>query len=143
MPDTDQPVDLARCDEHDLVQLPEPDGSHLIMCPACEFPDVEVRLDTEIGDHLSHHEFTDRLEWETVTELVPLMQEYLEDREQGPLWFTHFPWEDDAMPAGYTEQERFVFAMGYKWEGMAKHLIRQSNAVETAQTLREEGYGDD
>lgn len=135
---SDEPVELSRCDDHGLALL-EDDSLHHTFCAACEL-DLEFRPDDTLGTPLGHDEFTQRMEADTLREIVPLMREYLEDSGEGPMWVTHFSFSG-TMPAGYTEQERFVVALGYEWGSLEKHLLTDPNARQTIETLRERGYG--
>lgn len=144
----DEPVELARCDEHGLVLLAEEEGAHLTRCVACEF-DLDVRLDDDLPSNksgsrqLTEGEFRRRLTWDGVVDLIPCMREYLADQDAGgDLWVTHVAWEGD-LPAGYTEQERFVLAIGYEYGAREKYLTKRGNALQTVETLRSEGYGTD
>lgn len=137
----EKPPELARCDEHGIVLVEDSSGS-INRCVTCELH-VEPRLDTiPENDTLTEPEFRNRLDWETTRELIPLMEAYLEDMfGESEIWVTHIPWERQ-LPAGYTEQERFVLAVGYRFDHLNKWVLKKSNAQKTIQTLREEGYDD-
>lgn len=130
------PPELARCNECGFVLIPEEDDAHNNWCPGCEM-DLEVRLDDTFEGRLTHDEFTRRMTPEIIQELIPMMIEYLEDVEgEAEIWATHIPYEDD-LPAGYTEQERFIPVIGYRFGTMEKYLITEGNAEETIEALQE------
>lgn len=136
----DLPPELARCSDHDLVLMPK-ESAHHDWCPACEL-DLPVKLDTP-HDHqpVSEVEFRQRLEADTVEELVPLLREYLSDRRgEADVWVTHMRW-DGSLPAGYTEQERFVPVVAYAWGARGKYISTNPAAEDTIRSLRNEGYG--
>lgn len=138
----DEPPALARCDDHGLV-LVEGDSGHMTHCAACQLG-LEVRLGDDLpGGRLDEHDFRNRVEWDTLVELVPLMREYLADQtDEFDLWVSHFP-REGSLPAGYSDQERFVLGIGYSFGIQRKYLLREPNAAETVETLREEGYTGD
>lgn len=135
------PPELARCNDHGLVLL-EGDRGHHTHCIACEF-DVEVRLDdTPTSDTPPlTNEFTNRLEWETVQSLIPLMREYVADEWGTDLFVTHVAWEGE-LPAGYTEQERFFAVIGYEKTVTVGYVMTDPAGKATVETLRDEGYGE-
>lgn len=137
---SNQPPELARCDEHGLVML-EGDPGRLSWCAACAL-DIEARPDDYPGDKpLSDEEFRNRITAQTLADLVPLVEEYVEDRQDEPeVWLAHKPWEGE-LPAGYSEQERYVLMVGYKWNNRAKYVSSESSAVQTIEALRANGYG--
>lgn len=140
---SNKPPELARCTDHYLVRLPSNETKTLDHCVACEF-DIDARPDEDVpGSELTQPEFTRRLEWETVCELIPLMQKYLNDQDfPTDLWVSHIRW-DGTLPAGYTEQERFVLAVCYRFDNKQKALIQNGNAEDTIETLRKSGYDND
>lgn len=134
------PVEMAACPECGLVLLSD-DSPHLTRCIGCEL-DVDVRLDDDIDSiPLDHEEFRSRLEWETVVELIPAMKAYLSDKQDDPdVWVTHVPWRQETLPAGYTEQERFVPIIRFSSGAMAQGISTESTASETLNNLRDAGY---
>jgi len=134
----DGPVELARCHEHD-VALFDDEGTG--GCIACEC-DIEARPGFEIGQSLNDTEFRSRVTYSTARELVPILQDYLQERGEGPVFVTHIAW-NGTLPAGYTEQERFVPFVSYEFGVMAKHISTERSAQQTIEDLREEGFSGD
>ena len=131
----DTPVELAKCHEHDIVLFDDGKSSGCIACD-CE---IDARPDHEIEQALNDAEFRNRISYSTAKELVPVMQAYLEDRDEGPIFVTHLSWNRE-LPAGYTEQERFVPFISYQFGSMVKHITTESSAKQTIKDLRDEGY---
>lgn len=141
---TDSPPELARCADHGIVLVSDESDGRKRKCPCCLL-DLEPNLDrTPENTHLTESEFRGRMEWETLESLVPLSREYLDDvtDHETEMWATHIPL-DRSLPAGYTEQERFVFLLGYRFQLRHKYVLTETEAEETIQTLREKGYGGD
>jgi len=137
----DRPPELARCHDHGLVLL-EDGGPHLTFCAACE-TSADVRLDTRPENpSLTHNEFTGRVTADAVRALVPTVAEYLDDRGEGPVFVSHVPFAG-TLPAGYSEQEQFILAVGYEWGTVIKWILTGSMARETIETLTDNGYGGD
>lgn len=136
----ERPPELARCEEHGLVLMETADSAYHTECVACEFGIPFLPERSPENDTLTNSDFRGRLEWGAVTELIPLVREYLEDRQDSvELWVTHVPWSGD-LPAGYAEQERFIPVIGYEWGAMEKFILRNGAAEGTVETLRENGY---
>lgn len=131
---------LAVCDEHGVTMHAKDERR---ACPLCRVDiGVEVRREDDIGDQgLKAQEVRQRIEAETMAELLPLMQEYVEDRFDGELWVTVERF-DGKLPAGYTEaQERWVNVIGYRSGAMANYVVTAPAAKETIESLRDNGYG--
>lgn len=135
--------ELWTCEEHGLILLPREEGGRLEMCVACDLG-VEVRFDEAVGgSSLTDHEFRNRIEWSTLEALVPLMQEYLRRKNDpprhvaGPLFVTHAAWlEGELLPAGYSEPERFLVVLGYRWGALVKFLLTEDEGRQTIDGLR-------
>lgn len=145
MPRTPPSFDnLAVCDEHGIMMHAD---NHKHRCPLCHIDtEVEVRRDDDVPGHLDDHQFRNRLEAETLEELLPLMRAYLEDKQdpdEVELWITLDPYPGDSLPAGYTEaQERWVNVVGFRSGIREKYLCSTMEADATISNLREQGYGD-
>lgn len=127
---------LRACPDHRLVD----DRDHA--CPACT-TGVEARPD-EFMEESRPPEPLDlqwHIEGETMQELLPLMETYLDDRDQGPLWVSVAELPEDLLPAGYTRQERWFNVVRYRWGARVKTMMHDESARETIETLRDEGYG--
>lgn len=138
---SDEPVELACCDEHGVTFTENADG-RLNYCAACHH-DLDVDVDREVaGPPLKDAEFRNRLTQEELEELVPVMEEYLDDsQDEVNMWLTHSKWDRD-LPAGYSEQERFIPVIGYQFGAREKYILDAKNAKDTIETLKENGYGD-
>lgn len=144
MPDVPPADNLNICRDHRLaMHSAEEDHGR---CPACLLAeqeiDVEVRPEAETpGRDVNQQEVRQRLDAETVADVVPVMLEYLDDVGEGPLYLTVERFEGD-LPAGYSEaQERWVNAIVYEFGSRKKALTTDGEAAATRETLRDEGYG--
>lgn len=150
LPDTDN---LAVCDEHGIMNHASDD--HHGRCPLCALDgEYDVRREDEISGgegvpqgRLSQQEIRQRIESETMQELLPIVEEYLEDRSEdgeADLWVTVAPVADGQLPMGYSKaQERWANVVGYIYGNRVKYISSSPAAEETIETLRENGYGDD
>jgi len=147
LPDYDN---LAVCREHGIMNHARDSRG---VCPLCKIDtDVEVRREDTISSgeglpegRLSQQEITQRLESEVMQELLPLMEEYLEDRSddgEGDTWVTVAEVADDQLPAGYSQtQEKWANVVGYTFHGRVKYISTRGNAEDTIESLKEAGYG--
>jgi hypothetical protein len=140
----DLPVPLARCDRHGLVLVDAPnDPNARQVCVACEFDGVRADLARDPpGGGPEDREFRNRLDASDVEYLLPPLREFLDDVGDGecPIWVTQMKRSGD-LPAGYTEQERFIPAIGFCPTAVEKYIITTQKATETVENLRENGYG--
>lgn len=137
---------LNICPDH---RLPMHSRQRKRMCPACELDmDVQIRHDAPLPANklgmgtLTQTDVRLRLDAETIVELLPLMEEYLDDTQgEANMWLSTEKFEG-KLPAGYSEaQERWVTVVGYTFGSREKAITQDSNAKETIETLRENGYG--
>lgn len=134
MVELDPADDLVVCKEHRVKKSREG------LCPACE-TGVDVRHDEVPGGRLVNREFRNRITHETMVTLIRIMRPYLDDKGEGPMWIGVQGWpEDEQLPAGYTEAERYQNVLVYDWGNRQKAIIMEHNAQQTIQTLQEEGY---
>lgn len=140
------PLDnLAVCDEHGIMAFA---SSEKRECPLCVLDgDYEVRREAGIPPDsmgrtsVSQQEVRQRLESEHLKELLPLMAEYLDDIDEGPMYLTVERFDGD-MPAGYSEaQERWINVVVYEFGCSEKALTASPSARDTIEALRNEGYG--
>lgn len=133
---------LNICRDH-LIPLTADSGNR--RCPACHLDEVTVEPEREVPGSATSREVRNRLSAEDVEDLYPLMREYVYDDDTPGKELALVPFKfGGTMPAGYSEaQERWLVAIVYKWGIREKAITKSSNANETAQTLREEGYGDE
>jgi len=142
---------LAVCREHGVMTHTR-DGRGV--CPLCKLDvDVEVRRDDKISSgenlppgRLSQMEIAQRIESEAMQELLPLMEEYLNDKaeadDEGDLWVTVARVADGQLPAGYSKaQERWANVVAFTLSGRVKYVSTEPNAEETIESLKEAGYG--
>lgn len=66
-------------------------------------------------------------------------REYVEESWGSEPFVTHTAWEG-TLPDGYTEQERFVPALGYEKDMSVGYIFVEEAAKSTIETLREKGY---
>lgn len=135
---------LAVCTDHGIMMHAKDADRR---CPLCHLDvDVDVRRDAEIpGGSIKQQEIRQRIDAETMEELLPLMDEYLEDTSDDgyDLWVA-VSGLDGTLPAGYSEaQERWVNVVVYRFGAMKKCITLEQNARETIETLRGNGYGAD
>lgn len=141
---------LAVCDDHGIMlHSRERDAQ----CPLCALDgDYEVRRDDAISaavgapeGRLTAQEIRQRIETEAMQELLPLLEEYLEDYgAKTELWVTVAEVADGDLPAGYTEaQERWANVVGFRRGGVVSYITKEPAAKETIEKIREEGYGED
>ena len=126
---------LRSCPDHNVVSDRDEE------CPCC-VTGVEARPEDVITD-VKPIDLRWKIEPETMVEAIELIQEYLDDVGEGPLWIAVARLKRGYLPAGYTEQERWFNVLKYEFGSMEKTLVRQDNAEETIETLRENGYGED
>lgn len=133
---------LAVCNEHGIMTHARDERR---ACPACKTDvDVEIRWEMEMpGQNIVQSEVRRRLECEDIVELLPLLEEYLVDRnDEATIWITVERFDGD-LPAGYSQaQERWLNVVGYEFGIRQKFITEAPNARETIETLRGEGYGD-
>lgn len=138
---------LAVCGEHGIMTFAREERRR---CPLCALDgEYDVRPGADLpgnrlgSEDVTQNEVRQRLEAEDLEELLPLMDEYLEDVDQGPMHVTVARF-DGTMPAGYSEgQERWINVVVYRFSGMEKAITSSGDAQETIENLRSEGYGDD
>lgn len=137
---------LNICSDH-LLAMHSRENDHG-RCPACileeQGHDVDARFDGDVpGRRVNQQEVRQRLDAETVVELLPLVEEYLDDTGNGPVYVVPEKFEG-GLPAGYSEaQERWVNVVVYEFGARRKAISAEPSARETIKTLRSEGYGDD
>lgn len=124
---------LRACPEHGVVAERGDD------CPCCA-TGVEARPNA-YDEGINQLDLRWQIEPDTMKELLRLMEPYLDDNDQGPIWVTVAELPKSELAAGYTEQERWFNVVQYRWGSRLKTQSRQSNAKETIETLRENGYG--
>lgn len=124
---------LRSCHEHGVVSERGDD------CPCC-IHGIEARPDG-FEDSVKPSKLRWQVEPETMLEVIPLMEEYLDDMDQGPMWVSVATVPKTHLPAGYTVQERWFNVLRYRWESWVKTLMIESNAQETIESLRDAGYG--
>lgn len=140
------PLDnLAVCQDHGIMTFASNERRECALCALDG--DYEVRREAGIpGDSMgrsevSQREVRQRLESEHLKELLPLMDEYLDDIGEGPMYLTVERYDGD-MPAGYSEsQERWINAVVYTFGRVEKAITTAGNAAETIDALQNEGYG--
>lgn len=137
----EQPPDLSRCHDHD-VQLVQDEHGSPNYCPCCELG-LDARPNDDVPGSTDQAAVRSPIRKSTIRELIPLMREYLEDRqgEDYELWYTHDRYSG-TLPAGYSEQERFVPVLRYNYGIRTKGMDNDHDARTTIETLSEEGYGD-
>lgn len=126
---------LRACPEHGVVAERGDD------CPCCSIG-VEARpeaYDKPVGQL----DLRWQVEPDTMKELLRLMEPYLDDNDQGPMWLTVAELPESELAAGYTKQERCFNVIQYQWGSFVKTVCRQSDAEDTIETLRENGYGEE
>lgn len=123
---------LRACPKHRVVAERGDD------CPCC-ITGIESRPDA-YDNPISQLDLRWQVEPETMVELIPLMEEYLEDKNQGPMWVTVAELPKSELAAGYTKQERWFNILQYRWGSFVKTICRESEASETIETLRKNGY---
>ena len=123
---------LRACNEHRIVVHLDHE------CPACKHG-IEARPDDVVTD-VSKKDIVWQIEPDTFDKLVPLIQSYLEDRDEGPAYIRVMKADTEMLPMGYTRLERWMNVIEYEWGNMKKMITRQQQAVETIEALREEGY---
>lgn len=136
LPSTDN---LAVCPDHEIMTHARDEKR---LCALCVLDsDIDVRRDDNMaGKSVIQQEVRQRLEAETLVELLPLMDEYVTDAFDGDVWMTVERFEG-KLPAGYSEaQERWINVVGYTTSNMKKYITTDPNARETIETLKENGY---
>lgn len=127
---------LRACPEHRVVA--ERDAP----CPCC-VTDAEARPDAFM-DGAEHPVEQEDLRWhiepDTMIELIPLVREYLDDRGAGPFYVSVAELGLDLLPVGYTEQERWFNVLMIDGSMTRKTLMQESEARETIENLRSNGY---
>jgi len=97
---------LRACPDHGVVAEQGND------CPCC-LTGIEARPN-EYDSGVDQLDLRWQIEPETMAELLPLLEEYLEDRDEGPLWVSVAELPKRLLASGYTEQERWKVTGGTK-----------------------------
>lgn len=134
MTETPDPSNLNICAEHLLPMTARDDSRR--RCPACHLDDPDVRPEKEVPGEPSQNAVRLRIPAETVEELYPLMDEYLDGLPDtdGP-WIVPYKFEGD-LPAGYSEaQERWLTALVYESGALRRAVTLETDARETIENL--------
>lgn len=123
---------IRACPEHRVVVESSDD------CPCCA-TGVEARPEAYDGE-VKQTDIRWHIEPDTMKEVLRLMEPYLDDNDQGPMWVTVAELPKRQLPAGYTVQERWFNVIQYEWGSKVKTMVHESDAKETIETLRENGY---